>query len=77
MIRSLFTSLMPPLALTGVGNAIATSRTLRAKILLVNGTHDRETEDMTAGGLVSEQLTWGVSTECPRMTGGGDHSSFK
>jgi len=45
---SLYTSLIPPLALTGVGSAIALSARIRSKVLLLNGTHDRETEGMTA-----------------------------
>jgi 2-phospho-L-lactate transferase/gluconeogenesis factor (CofD/UPF0052 family) len=42
-IGSLFTSLVPNLVLKGVGEAIATSPLLRNKILILNGTTDRET----------------------------------
>ena len=49
---SLYTSLIPPLALSGVANAIAMSK-LKAKILLLNGSFDRETDGMTAVDFVS------------------------
>lgn len=49
---SLYTSLIPPLALSGVGNTIAMSK-FRAKILLLNGSFDRETDGMTAVDFVS------------------------
>ncbi|KAL7920913.1 UPF0052 domain-containing protein [Trichoderma austrokoningii] len=42
-IGSLFTSLVPSLVLKGVGEAIATSPHMRNKILLLNGSTDRET----------------------------------
>lgn len=45
---SLYTSIIPCLALRGVGEAIATSPTLRAKILFLNSTLDRETPGYTA-----------------------------
>lgn len=41
-------SIIPCLALRGVGTAIARSKTLRAKVLLLNTTHDRETKGMAA-----------------------------
>lgn len=47
-IGSLYTSLIPCLVLRGVGNAIVQSQSLRHKILLLNGTNDRETSDYTA-----------------------------
>ncbi|ORY00345.1 UPF0052-domain-containing protein [Basidiobolus meristosporus CBS 931.73] len=47
-IGSLYTSIMPCLVLRGVGNAIAYSTSLRNKILMLNGTVDRETEGYTA-----------------------------
>jgi len=40
---SLWTSVMPCLALRGVASALARSRTLKAKILLLNSRNDRET----------------------------------
>lgn len=40
---SLFTSLIPCLALRGVSQAIATSHSLKAKVLLLNSLADRET----------------------------------
>lgn len=42
-IGSLFTSLIPSLILKGVGEAIASSPHIRNKILVLNGTTDRET----------------------------------
>ncbi|KAJ6626964.1 hypothetical protein B0H10DRAFT_2296645 [Mycena sp. CBHHK59/15] len=45
---SLWTSIIPCLALRGVGPAIARSRALRAKVLLLNATNDRETDGYTA-----------------------------
>ncbi|TRM62945.1 hypothetical protein BD626DRAFT_557818 [Schizophyllum amplum] len=45
---SLWTSIMPCLALRGVASAIARSRSLRAKILLLNSKNDRETDGYSA-----------------------------
>ncbi|KAK7059230.1 hypothetical protein VNI00_001857 [Paramarasmius palmivorus] len=45
---SLWTSIIPCLALRGVGPAIARSRSLRAKVLLLNSENDRETDGYTA-----------------------------
>jgi len=45
---SLWTSIMPCLALKGVGPAIARSPTLRAKVLFLNAYNDRETDGYTA-----------------------------
>ncbi|KAM0787540.1 hypothetical protein ACM66B_003611 [Microbotryomycetes sp. NB124-2] len=45
---SLYTSIMPCLALRGVGTAIATAPALRYRILLLNSQHDRETAGYTA-----------------------------
>ncbi|KAL0570988.1 hypothetical protein V5O48_010973 [Marasmius crinis-equi] len=45
---SLWTSIIPCLALRGVGSAIARSRSLKAKVLLLNTENDRETEGYTA-----------------------------
>ncbi|KAF9263103.1 UPF0052-domain-containing protein [Marasmius fiardii PR-910] len=45
---SLWTSIMPCLAMRGVGSAVARSRSLRAKVLLLNTENDRETEGYTA-----------------------------
>jgi hypothetical protein len=47
-IGSLYTSLIPCLVLRGVGNAVVQSQSLKHKILLLNGTNDRETNDYTA-----------------------------
>ncbi|KAG7090718.1 hypothetical protein E1B28_009810 [Marasmius oreades] len=45
---SLWTSIIPCLALRGVGSAIARSRSLKTKVLLLNTENDRETEGYTA-----------------------------
>ncbi|KAI8969036.1 hypothetical protein BDF20DRAFT_892934 [Mycotypha africana] len=47
-IGSLYTSILPCLILRKVGHTIAHSSTLRRKILILNGTPDRETEGYTA-----------------------------
>ena len=47
-IGSLYTSIVPCLILRDVGNSIARSSALRNKILLLNGSNDRETDDYTA-----------------------------
>ncbi|KAH9983282.1 hypothetical protein BJV74DRAFT_851137 [Russula compacta] len=45
---SLWTSIIPCLALRGVASGIAGSRSLRAKVLFLNSKNDRETEGYTA-----------------------------
>lgn len=45
---SLYTSIIPSLALRGVAAAIASSPMLRYKVLLLNTSNDRETPDYTA-----------------------------
>lgn len=47
-IGSLYTSILPCLILRGIGKAIAKSRTLKQKILILNGSPDRETDGYTA-----------------------------
>lgn len=47
-IGSLYTSILPCLILRKVGHAIANSPSLRHKILILNGTTDRETDGYTA-----------------------------
>lgn len=47
-IGSLYTSIVPCLILRHVGNTIAHSSSLRKKILLLNGSNDRETSDYDA-----------------------------
>ncbi|PKS12750.1 hypothetical protein jhhlp_000960 [Lomentospora prolificans] len=46
-IGSLFTSLIPNLVLKGVGDVIASSPAIRSKVLILNGTLDRETGPST------------------------------
>ncbi|KAG0464115.1 hypothetical protein HPP92_020184 [Vanilla planifolia] len=48
---SLFTSICPSLVLPGIGETIA-SRSI-PKVLLLNGSHDRETTGLSASGFVS------------------------
>lgn len=50
---SLWTSIMPCLALRGVAKGIAKSHSLKAKILLLNSKNDRETEGYTAVDFVN------------------------
>ncbi|KAF8519208.1 hypothetical protein JB92DRAFT_2900010 [Gautieria morchelliformis] len=45
---SLWTSIIPCLALRGVASAIARSSSLKAKVLLLNSKNDRETEGLTS-----------------------------
>lgn len=45
---SLWTSIIPCLALRGIARGIAHSPTLRAKVLLLNAENDRETDGYTA-----------------------------
>ncbi|KAG2227440.1 hypothetical protein INT45_007465 [Circinella minor] len=47
-IGSLYTSIVPCLILRGIGKSIANSPTLKHKILILNGTNDRETEGYSA-----------------------------
>ncbi|KAG0173843.1 hypothetical protein DFQ28_002550 [Apophysomyces sp. BC1034] len=47
-IGSLYTSILPCLILRGVGHGIASSPSLKHKVLLLNGTPDRETDGYTA-----------------------------
>lgn len=49
---SLYTSIIPCLALRSVGLAIARSRSLRARVLLLNSKLDRETPGYTASDFV-------------------------
>ena len=50
---SLYTSVVPCLAIKGVGLAIAQSRTLKWKVMLLNSKTDRETAGMTATDFVT------------------------
>ncbi|OAD68069.1 hypothetical protein PHYBLDRAFT_188799 [Phycomyces blakesleeanus NRRL 1555(-)] len=52
-IGSLYTSVLPCLVLRHVGNAIAQSSSLKHKILLLNGSNDRETSDYSALDFIS------------------------
>ncbi|KAI9031615.1 hypothetical protein CLU79DRAFT_729371 [Phycomyces nitens] len=47
-IGSLYTSILPCLILRGIGKSIATSESIKHKILILNGTMDRETDGYTA-----------------------------
>lgn len=50
---SLWTSIVPCLALRGVADGIARSKSLKAKVLLLNSQNDRETDGYTAVDYVS------------------------
>ncbi|EIW66757.1 hypothetical protein TREMEDRAFT_34696 [Tremella mesenterica DSM 1558] len=54
---SLWTSIIPCLALRGLGMAIATSTSLKAKVLLLNSRNDRETPHYKASDYVKTILT--------------------
>ncbi|KAI9498868.1 hypothetical protein BDB00DRAFT_797022 [Zychaea mexicana] len=47
-IGSLYTSIVPCLILRGIGQAVANSPSLKHKILILNGSNDRETEGYSA-----------------------------
>ena len=49
---SLWTSIVPCLALRGLASAIATSQSLERKVLILNGTYDRETFGLRASDFV-------------------------
>ncbi|KAH9486721.1 hypothetical protein JR316_0000786 [Psilocybe cubensis] len=49
---SLWTSIIPCLAMKGVALSIAKSPSIRAKVLLLNGENDRETEGYTAADYI-------------------------
>ncbi|KAL0949031.1 hypothetical protein HGRIS_009126 [Hohenbuehelia grisea] len=49
---SLWTSIMPCLAVRGVATAIARSRSLRTKVLLLNASNDRETDGYSAADYI-------------------------
>jgi len=49
---SLWTSIIPCLALRGIAGGIARSLTLRTKVLLLNSENDRETEGYTASDYI-------------------------
>ncbi|GAA6060836.1 hypothetical protein JCM10212_005254 [Sporobolomyces blumeae] len=61
---SLYTSILPCLALRGVGSLISTSPSLRYKVLLLNSTLDRETSGYTALDFVKA-----ISSACNRCYG--------
>ncbi|KAK8858603.1 hypothetical protein IAR55_002832 [Kwoniella newhampshirensis] len=50
---SLWTSIVPCLALKGLAASIASSQTLRARVLLLNSVNDRETPEYTASEYIS------------------------
>jgi len=65
---SLFTSLCPSLVLRGIGETIA-SRSI-PKVLLLNGSHDRETAGLSASGFVT------AITDSLNRTYGDPHKSL-
>ncbi|CAL4962654.1 unnamed protein product [Urochloa decumbens] len=66
---SLFTSVCPSLVLRGIGETIA-SRSI-PKVLLLNGSHDRETAGLSASGFVT------AITDSLNRTYGDPHKSLK
>ncbi|KAL6842792.1 hypothetical protein ACP4OV_027636 [Aristida adscensionis] len=66
---SLFTSVCPSLVLRGIGETIA-SRSI-PKVLLLNGSHDRETAGLCASGFVT------AITDSLNRTYGDPHKSLK
>ncbi|OCF43555.1 hypothetical protein I317_02572 [Kwoniella heveanensis CBS 569] len=53
---SLWTSIIPCLALRGLAASIASSQTLKAKVLLLNSSNDRETPNYTASEYIATIL---------------------
>ncbi|GAA5849515.1 hypothetical protein JCM3766R1_000217 [Sporobolomyces carnicolor] len=69
---SLYTSILPCLALQSVGTLIATSKTLKHKILLLNTTRDRETPNYNSLDFVKA-----ISSACNRAYGESvDHKRY-
>ncbi|KAH8101525.1 UPF0052-domain-containing protein [Cristinia sonorae] len=69
---SLWTSVVPCLALRGVASAIARSRSLRAKVLLLNAQNDRETDGYKAVDYISTiSRTLNASYQPQSQTYGG------
>ncbi|EPQ61135.1 UPF0052-domain-containing protein [Gloeophyllum trabeum ATCC 11539] len=64
---SLWTSIIPCLALRGVATAIARSPSLRAKVLLLNSKNDRETADYTAVDYI-EAIVRSLKCACARRS---------
>jgi hypothetical protein len=76
---SLWTSIIPCIALRGVATAVARSPTLKHKVLLLNSSTDRETHGMTALDFVSAIVsslnsTDGGAVKPPPQTGSGTAS---
>lgn len=60
---SLYTSIIPCLALPKVGSSISNSKSLKHKILLLNSKNDRETPNYTAGDFIRAIVSTLDSTE--------------
>ncbi|KAH6917168.1 hypothetical protein BKA70DRAFT_1367687 [Coprinopsis sp. MPI-PUGE-AT-0042] len=74
---SLWTSIMPCLALRGVATAIASSYSLRAKVLLLNYENDRETEGYTATDYIDAIVrTLNTGYAKPRYGLGNAHTIY-
>ncbi|WRT67808.1 uncharacterized protein IL334_004782 [Kwoniella shivajii] len=65
---SLWTSIIPCLALKGLASSIACSQTLKAKVLLLNSSNDRETPDYTASEYVFTILSMLKHYDQPKRT---------
>ena len=72
---SLYTSIIPCLALRGVGHAIRTSQTLKHKVLLLNGSRDRETPGYDAVDFV-EAIFAALCEHGGESTGGAKANDF-
>ena len=87
-VGSLYTSIVPSVVLRGIGAALAADadgRTRRAKVLVLNGSADRETGGMGAAGYVAaiarageESRGWRADKGRPEDAGGGvDPAAWK
>jgi 2-phospho-L-lactate transferase/gluconeogenesis factor (CofD/UPF0052 family) len=69
-IGSLFTSLVPSLVLRGVGDALAATPTIRHKILILNGSHDRESGP-SGSPMTAEDFVAAIARACQDSRAGG------
>ncbi|WVR06371.1 hypothetical protein IAU60_003402 [Kwoniella sp. DSM 27419] len=67
---SLWTSIVPCLAIKGLAGRIASSQTLKAKVVLLNSSNDRETPAYTASEYINTVLTMLRHYDKPRRTRG-------
>ncbi|KAK4687033.1 hypothetical protein P7C73_g3084, partial [Tremellales sp. Uapishka_1] len=67
---SLWTSIIPCLALRGLATAIGQSKSLKAKVLLLNSKNDRETPDYVASEYINNILDTLRHYDAPKRTRG-------